>query len=138
MSNISCALFAGLIELFFQNFYSSNALLGGCKTIWRVGYKLFNRKYLLFIVGLNNKGQDGKGQRIPDDSATRSVVLHLESLKYTPLEKKLSNIIFGITDETITMLSEQTNASKKKFKMCAGGKKINIRAPYQGYGDINC
>jgi hypothetical protein len=37
-----------------------------------------------------------------------------------------------ITSETITMLSKQTNASKKKFKMCDDGKKINIRAPWLG------
>lgn len=108
------------------------------RRFWRVGLKLFKGKFLQFMSGMKNSGQqDIAGQTsykasesyvnfaVPD----RKILDKLES----PVRCSNPGILMDMKDAVSNSDPDQIQT----YKMCVDGKKINAGTRGQKFGDIN-
>ncbi|XP_071137033.1 uncharacterized protein [Mytilus edulis] len=137
MNNIAFLLFSDVVEWFSKSNTHAMRYSQDVKQFWKVGHELFKGKFLRFMAGWKNQGQEAKGHTKPDESVINFAVPDRKYLDSTELSHKLKNIQPGILDEMIELIYDDSCCLSKTFKLCVDGKKINHGAQNQVYGDVN-
>lgn len=137
MTNIAYLLFIDVVEWFSNENTHQMRYSDEVKQFWRIGLKLFKGKFLRFMGGWKNQGQNANGCTKPEDSVINFAVPHRNSLEDTGLGAKLKYVKPAILQEMIELVSNSDPQQLKTFKLCVDGKKINVGAQNQNFGDVN-
>ncbi|VDI80060.1 Hypothetical predicted protein [Mytilus galloprovincialis] len=137
MNNIAFLLFSDVVEWYSKSNTHAMRYSQDVKQFWKVGHELFKGKFLRFMAGWKNQGQEAKGHTKPEESVINFAVPDRKYLDSTELSHKLKNIQPGILNEMIELIYADSCCLSKTFKLCVDGKKINHGAQNQVYGDVN-
>ena len=137
LSNIAFLLFAHVVEWFSVDTTRNMRYSEEVKTFWRIGLKLFKGRFLRFMSGWKNQGQELKGDIRPADSVINFAVPSLSCLQESNLAEKLKQSRPGMFEDMIELIKKDDVSLRKTFKLCVDGKKINIGKQHKCYGDID-
>ena len=135
LDNIAFLLFQDIIEWYSLEQTGCMRYSPEVKQFWRIGYKLFKGRFLRFMSGMKNQGQEGPLK--PSESAINFVVPDVKSLEYTEFSNSLKNVEPRIFTEMIEMLDKDDTKQNKTYKLCFDGKKLNPGVENQLKGDVN-
>ena len=135
LTNIASLLFKDIVEWYSLDQSTSMRYSPEVKKFWRVGFKLFKGRFLRFMCGMKNQGQDGCLK--PSESAINFVVPDKKSLEGTDVSDSLKCIDPGILQIMIGMLNDDDSKQTNTYKMCFDGKKLNAGVDGQLKGDVN-
>ena len=140
MSNIAYLLFLDIVEWYSTDSTTNMRYSDETKQFWRVGMKLFKGKFMRFMSGLKNAGQEESelgfsGNYNPMDSKVNFAVPSRRILDKmaTPIQTTRPEIL----TEMISKLSSFDPEQVLTYKVCVDGKKINAGVRGQALGDIN-
>ena len=135
LTYIAYLLFKDIVEWYSLDQSTSMRYSPEVKKFWRVGFKLCKGRFLRFMCGMKNQGQDGCLQ--PSESAINFVVPDKKSLEGTDVSDSLKGIDPGILQIMIGMLNDDDSKQTNTYKMCFDGKKLNAGVDGQLKGDVN-
>ena len=102
--------------------------------------KLFKGKFLRFMSGLKNAGQEDKESRYSGNYSPMESQVNFAVPKRTVLDKIPSPVQTsspGILTEMISKISTSDPGQIDTFKICVDGKKLNAGVRGQTLGDVN-
>ncbi|VDI16343.1 Hypothetical predicted protein [Mytilus galloprovincialis] len=137
LKNIAFLLFKDVVSWYSLDDSHKMRYSPEVKQFWRVGLKLFKGRFLRFMSGMKNQGQDIQRHLNPEDSAINFAVPDRKSLDGSDISETLKNLTPRIFHEMIDMLHEHDQDQLQTYKICFDGKKLNAGVDGQKSGDIN-
>ena len=140
MSNIAYLLFLDIVNWFSTKTTTQMRYSDEVKRFWRVGLKLFKGKFLRFMSGMKNSGQqdiDVTSQNTYKASESLVNFAVPDRKILDKLESPVQCSAPGILIDMIDAVSKSDPNQIQTYKMCVDGKKINAGTRGQKLGDIN-
>ena len=140
LTNIPYLMFLDIVNWFTTETTTQMRYTDEVKRFWRVGLKLFKGKFLRFMSGMKNRGQQDIDETVqntykPSESLVNFAVPDRKILD--KLESPFQCGAPGILIDMIDTVSSSDPNQIQSYKLCVDGKKMNSGTRGQRFGDIN-
>ena len=118
LTNIAFLLLLDVVEWYSVENTHCMRYTDEVKRFWNIGLKLFKGKFLRYMSGWKNQGQNAKGITKPEHSCINFAVPSRQCLEDSNISDKLKNVQPGILDDMFKLISNSDSTQIKTYKLC--------------------